>query len=245
MMRSLRGSGRSACSALPLDGDRYLGAMNAHHLRSFAFLPAAVLAVATACGQVQVNPQAGGTFQNLTDTPEGYEYKANVGFQLGVDLRYGGAFYVQPGVFLGRNATTLSVPVVTVDPNDPNNSTGEVTTVIEDDLIRTILKLRAMVGYKLINEERAKLRIAIGPSYDVLMSVDSKDDRIAWNKSGFKAGTYNLEAGLGLDLAFITLEPGVAFGLSKVFEEDPNASAIGSKYFVLYFNVGIVIGKGM
>ncbi len=200
-----------------------------------------LIATAGAYGQLQVNPQLGVTFQNLTDTPENAEYKANVGFLLGVDARIGDAFYLQPGAFFGRNATTISYIVPVTDPNNPGATTE---TVIEDDLVRSILKLRAMLGYKIVNEESFKLRFAVGPSYDVLLSVDNQDDKIEWNKGDFNDGSFNLEAGLGFDLAIVTIEPGVAFGLSKVFNDNPTVQDIDSKYFTFYFTAGIVLGNG-
>ena len=165
-----------------------------------------------------------------------------MGFLVGADARIGSAFYVQPGIFFGRNVTAVTQESVTVDPNDPNVT---ITTEIEDGLVRSILKLRAQAGYKLVNEESFKLRIAVGPSYDVLMSVDNKDDKIDWNKGDFNEGSFNLEAGLGLDIAFLTLEPGAAFGLSRVYRDNPAFRDINSRYLTFYFTAGMVLGKGM
>lgn len=201
-----------------------------------------VLAAATtASAQFQLNPQLGVTFQNLTDAPQGAEYRANVGFLVGVDGRIGDALYIQPGVFFGRNATTVTYPQPIADPNNPGVT---ITTDIEDNLVRTVLKLRAMLGYKLVNEEQFKLRFAVGPSYDVLMSTDLQDNNINWNEGDFKQGSFNVEAGLGLDIAFLTIEPGVAFGLSRVFEENAVVGDINSRYFTFYFTAGLVFGKG-
>lgn len=205
-------------------------------------VPLALLAVTTASAQFQLNPQLGVTFQNLTDAPQGAEYRANVGLVVGVDGRIGDALYIQPGVFFGRNATTVTYPQPIADPNNPG---ATITTDIEDNLIRSVLKLRTMLGYKLVNEEQFKLRVAVGPSYDVLMSVDLRDDNIAWNQGDFKDGSFNVEAGLGLDIAFLTFEPGVAFGLSRVFEENILVGDINSRYFTFYFTAGLVFGKGM
>jgi hypothetical protein len=213
--------------------------MRPDHLLSLAVV---ALFAGTSSAQFQLNPQLGVTFQNLTDAPSGTEYKANVGFLIGADGRIGSALYIQPGVFFGRNATTITSTVVTPDPNNPN---GEIQTVIEDDLIRSILKLRAMLGYKLINEEQFKLRLAVGPSYDVLMSVDNRNDKIDWNKGDFNSGSFNLEAGLGFDIAFLTFEPGVAFGLSNVYSDNVRVKDINSRYFTFYFTAGLVFGKGM
>jgi len=201
----------------------------------------ALAAASAASAQFQLNPQLGITFQNLTDAPEGAEYRANVGFLLGVDGRIGDALYIQPGVFFGRNATTVTYPQPIEDPNNPGVN---ITTDIEDNLVRSVLKLRTMLGYKLVNEEQFKLRLAVGPSYDVLMSTDLRDDKIDWNEGDFKQGSFNVEAGVGLDIAFLTFEPGVAFGLSRVFEDNTVVGDINSRYFTFYFTAGIVLGKG-
>lgn len=201
-----------------------------------------ILVASASSAQFQLNPQLGVTFQSLTDAPEGAEYRANVGFLLGVDARIGDSFYIQPGAFFGRNATSVTYPQPIADPNNPG---ATITTDIEDNLVRSVLKLRTMLGYKLVNEEQFKLRLAVGPSYDVLMSVDLRDDNIAWNQGDFKEGSFNVEAGLGLDIAFLTFEPGVAFGLSRVFEDNTLVGDINSRYFTFYFTAGIVFGKGV
>jgi hypothetical protein len=205
------------------------------------FLGAMALIATTSSAQFQLNPQLGITFQNLTDQPDGVRYKANVGFLIGVDGRIGDALYLQPGVFFGRNATAVTQEQISQDPINPG---ATVTTEIEDGLVRTILKLRAQLGYKLVNEENFKLRFAFGPSYDVLLSVDDQDDNINWNKGNFNDGSFNLEAGLGFDIAFMTFEPGAAFGLTRVFNDNPAVKDINSKYFTFYFTAGIVLGKG-
>lgn len=205
-------------------------------------LPWAGMLASASLAQFQLNPQLGITFQNLTDQPEGVEYRANVGFQAGLDGRIGGALYVQPGVFYGRNATTVTYATPIADPNNPG---ATIETEIENGLVRTMLKMRTMLGYKLVNEERFKLRLAVGPSYDVLLSVDDQNDQVGFNEGDFRDGSFNMEAGLGLDIAFLTLEPGLVFGLSRVYEDNPTVSEIDSRYFTFYFTAGIVFGKGM
>lgn len=179
-----------------------------------------------ACAQLAVNPQLGVTFQNLTEQPAGTEAKAAAGAMLGLDLRIGSRFYFQPGAFLERNATVVS--------------TGD-SVAIEDNLVRTNLKLKALVGYNLIDGDAFRLRLNTGPSYDVLLSVDNKDDNIEWNKDDFNGGSFNWNGGLGADLSIITLETGVAYGLSKVFKEQDGFTS-DAKYFTFYFTAGVVFG---
>lgn len=183
-----------------------------------------------ASAQLQINPQAGLTFQNLTNVGTGTETKAAIGWTLGADLRLGDRLFLQPGAFLGRNATTVSF--------------GDGTAfAVEDDLIRTNLKLRALAGYKVVDSYQFDLRFMVGPSYDVLMSVDNKDDKIDWNKGDFNGGSFNIEAGLGFDMGLFSLQPMAAFGLTKVFKDDPNINDVDSRYVTYALTIGFNIGN--
>lgn len=182
----------------------------------------------TVSAQFAVNPQLGVTFQKLNDTPEGAESKSAAGAMIGLDFRIGERLYIQPGFFFERNSTLVTI----MD-----------SVAIEDDLVRTNFKLKALVGYNLINGDAFRLRLNTGPSYDVLMSVDNKDDEIEWNKDDFNSGSFNWNAGLGADISIISLETGVIYGLSKVFKEQ-DGFVDDTKYFTFYFTAGIVFGGG-
>lgn len=185
---------------------------------------------AAASAQFQINPQAGLTFQTLTKVETGTKTKAALGWTVGADLRIGDRLFLQPGAFLGRNATTVSF--------------GDGTAfAVEDNLIRTNLKLRALAGYKFVDSYQFDLRFMLGPSYDVLMSVDNKDDKIDWNKGDFNSGSFNIEAGLGFDMGLFSLQPMASFGLSKVFKDDPNLSNVDSKYMTYALTIGVNIGN--
>ncbi len=189
-----------------------------------------IAAAASAQAQFQVNPQVGVNFQQLTSPEAGIEYKANVGWQLGADLRFGDRLYFQPGGFFGRSATAVK-------------STVSDTITYEGDIVRTNLRLKAMVGYRLIDSYQFDLRFAMGPTYDVLLSVDDKDDAIGYNEGDFKKGSMNIDAALGFDMGLVTLEPSVSFGLSRVFNDNPNVKDIGSKYLLYGLTVGINLGN--
>ena len=180
--------------------------------------------------QFQMNPQLGINACKLAgdDTP-GLEYKAKVGWQLGIDFRIGDRFYLQPGVHLVRTATAVKY-------------TFSDTAVLEDDLIRTSVKAKLLVGYNLIHDETFKLRLNAGPTYDVLLSVDNKDEDIAFDEENYNAGSFNMDAGLGLDIWIVTVETGVSYGLSNSYEDQGELSN-DSKYFTWYLSAGIVIGS--
>ncbi len=180
--------------------------------------------------QVKVNPQIGGSFTNLTSAPSGVSTSAAFGYQLGVDLRFGKRLYFQPGVYFGRSATVIQVNYLD-------------TAVIEDNMIRTTAKVKALLGYNIINGGTFKLRANVGPTYEALLSVDSKDDKIAFNKDDYNGGSFNMDAGLGVDIAVVTLEAGVSYGLTNAYKDEGKLLS-DAKYFTWYATLGVVFGGG-
>lgn len=187
--------------------------------------------IGTASAQFQVNPQMGLTFQSLTgEIVEGQDFKGSVGFTIGSDLRIGDRLFFQPGAFLSRNRTISSF--------DNGN-----TIVSEAKIINTNLKLRALVGYRIVDSYQFDLRFFAGPSYDVLMSVDGKNtEDIAWDKGDFSSGSFNLEAGLGFDMGLFTLSPSASFGLNRAFSDAESVKDIDSRYITYGLTIGVNFG---
>ena len=186
--------------------------------------------------QVQINPQAGLTFQSLTQAPDGYSYKASVGWQVGLDARFGDKFFLQPGAFLGRSITAVSYGT-----NIPGGASGSV--LVEDNLVRTSLKLRGQLGYRVVDTYQFDVRVMLGPSYDVLLSVDDRDGDLGWNKGDFNSGSWNLDAGVAFDMGLFTLSPTASFGMSRVFEDNPALTNIDSRYMSYGVTLGVNIGN--
>jgi len=195
-----------------------------------------LLSSMAASAQVQINPQAGLTFQSLTQAPDGYNYKAQIGWQLGADARFGDKFFVQPGAFLGR-----SVTAVTYSANTPSGAAGGVQ--VEDNLVRTNLKLRGQLGYRVVDTYQFDIRVMLGPSYDVLMSVDLRDGDLGWNKGDFNSGSWNVDAGVAFDMGLFTLSPTASIGLTRAFKDNPTLSDINSKYMSYGLTLGVNIGN--
>lgn len=193
-------------------------------------LLASVALMSAARAQFQVNPQMGVTFQQLTQPQANTEYRATAGWMLGADLRFGDRLYFQPGAFIGRNATLARL-------------SSSDTLVVEDDLVRTNLRLKALMGYRIVDTYQFDLRFSMGPTYDVLLSVDDRNDRIGYNEGNFRNGSLNIDAALGFDMGLVTLEPSVSFGLSRVFSDDPVVSDIGSRYLTYGLTLGINLGN--
>ena len=182
-----------------------------------------------ALAQFQVNPQMGLSFQELTSGGGNIASRASLGYMVGTDLRFGDRLFFQPGAFLGRSAT-----VVSYDDFE--------TTALEQDLVRTHLKLRALAGYRIIDSYQFDLRFMAGPSYDVLLSVDDKNEGIDWNEGDFNQGSFNVDAGLAFDMGHFTLSPMASFGLSRVFSDAEGVKDIDSKYITYGLTIGVNFG---
>ena len=194
--------------------------------RIILLLVAAAAFPAFAQAQLAINPQIGLNMTNLTEEPEGSEFKASAGFMIGADLRIGDRFYFQPGAFYVATSTAVTV--------------GD-SLKVDDNLTTSNLKLKGLVGYNLIDGDAFRLRLNAGPTYNILMSVGSADDKIKFDKDDFNSGSFNLDAGLGADISIITVETGISYGLSKAFKEQDGFEN-DSKYFTFYFTAGLVFG---
>ena len=200
-------------------------------MKKLTILIVALVATATtAQAQFQANPQIGVTYQSITNPGPGISYKANMGWQMGADLRFGDRLYFQPGAFFGRNATV-------------EGRTLSDTLSIENDIVRTNLRMKALFGYRIIDTYQFDLRFAMGPTYDVLLSVDDRNDQIGYNQGDFRRGSLNIDAALGFDMGLITVEPSVSFGLSRVFADNPTVKDLGSRYLTYGLTFGINLGN--
>jgi|GEM_PF-401214 len=207
-----------------------VAASTSNNMKKQVLILAITACAGVAQAQFQVNPQLGVNYQQITKPSANTDYKAGMGWLLGADFRIGDRLFFQPGAFVGRSAT-----VIRQDLND--------TLRIEGDLVRTNLKLKAMVGYRIIDTYQFDLRFAMGPTYDVLLSVDDPNDRIGYNGGDFRNGSLNIDAALGFDMGLFTLEPSVSFGLSRVFEDNPTVQDLGSKYLTYGMTIGVNIGN--
>ena len=201
--------------------------------RKLYLLVATILLTNMAMAQIQVNPQIGLTIQNISKPPAGIDYEGGLGFKVGTDVRIGKRFYFQPGLFYSKSATVIKF-------------TDVDTVQIKDNLIRTSLDAKALVGFRVVNKAGFGLRLMAGPSYDFLLSVDSKENTFDPKKSDFNSGSFNLDAGVGVDIWFLTGELGYRYGLTNAYKDNNNnVGNLDSKYLSFYFSLGILIGKGV
>lgn len=194
-------------------------------------------------GQLQFNPQIGISFLNLSDdrqtlkgttTTIDADFTADVGFVAGFDARIGNRFNFQPGLFFARNATITKYKGDTLSIGDE----------FENTMVRTSLKIKTLASYNIVHKDGFKLRLSAGPTYDFIMSIDNSEEEIDFDERDFKGGSFNFDAGLGVDIWFLTAEMGYSYGLTEAFDNNSEIQ-FDSKYNTFYFTVGVVFGKGM
>jgi len=184
----------------------------------------------SANAQLDLNPQAGINIVNLSKPPSGESFSGTVGLLTGADLRIGGKYYIQPGIFLNRSATI-------------SNFTFDSITY-KNNLYRTTIKLKTMVGVKLVNKSLFKIRLCAGPSYDFLLAINNKynDQPLnTYSKSNFQSGTFNVDGGLGFDLWFTSIDFGYSYGITNAFKAQGN-NKYNSTFAGFYITAGIILG---
>ena len=55
------------------------------------------------------------------------------------------------------------------------------------------------------------------------------------------SGTWNLDAGLGIDLTIFSVEGGASYGLSKAYKEQEGITN-DARFVTYYFTVGVILG---
>ncbi|HEX2617945.1 MAG TPA: hypothetical protein VHL57_10405, partial [Flavobacteriales bacterium] len=61
-------------------------------------------------------------------------------------------------------------------------------------------------------------------------------------KDDYNTGSFNMDAGLGVDIMLFTLEAGVSYGLSNAYKDQDGLSS-DAKYFMFYTTIGVVFGS--
>lgn len=172
--------------------------------------------------QVKFNPKVGANFSSVTSEVEDIEANgAKVGFNLGLDLRFGDKWlFFQPGIHYYNAGGRLSVQ--------------EDTTVVKDDFNVKTIKIPLNAGFYLSGTDGIlKVRINAGLTPNIIFGVGDSN----FNSAHTDFNTFGLgaNAGLGFDLAILTLDFNYELGLTNVYESGNGRNNI------LTVSLGLVI----
>jgi hypothetical protein len=172
-------------------------------ISSLVLFGSIALAGVASPSNVAINPQAAVTGANqATDQPQ-IKDEARAGFMLGGNARFGGSVYLAPGAYYQRTALELSE----ID----QLSLEKITDVVGVNSVYVPVK----VGF---NPGQSGFRVYGGPALTIVTSV--ADNQLGITKDTYENSHTGLEAGLGFDLAPITIDASYEKGLSRVYKND-------------------------
>lgn len=195
--------------------------------------------------QIRMNPQGGISLLSIDDASyrdvntliEG-SFSAEIGVMSGIDFRLGKQIYFQPGVFYSKSVSLANIKETVFGPNDSIVS----VSYYADKLLRSTIRLKALMGFNPINKRLFKLRLMAGPTYDVLVGATNEGTDINIDTRNFESGTFNIDAALGLDIYRFTIEAGMTQGLTEAFNKN-KFYGFDAKYSGYYVTVGVLLGK--
>lgn len=173
--------------------------------------------------QLTINPQIGINGSFLTNDQTEISHSATVGFQLGVNLRYGGFFYAESGVQWNRFQKEITYTLVGLN----------------DDVEIDIIEIPLIVGVKAIPLGVIDLRLYTGVAMSFVTNVG--DNALSIGVDSYNSPIFGWILGAGLDLTLITFDLNYEIGLSNTLEFTVSDISITSKTNVLRFLIGIRI----
>lgn len=194
-----------------------------------AIVAAFCLCAVSVHAQIQFNPQIGINFARLTENPRiigglVVETEGKGGILAGGDLRFGDRVYLQPGLFLMGSKTIYSY--------------GDSLLFNPAEIRRFDGKLKGMVGVKIL-DNGFTLRAMAGPTYNFNLDTNA-DNHPLVDEDEFDKGYFNIDAGIGIDVLFLTAEVGFSYALTDVLSEEIFEN--NPKYQSIYVTVGVVFG---
>ena len=156
---------------------------------------------------------------NTTDLSSSYDSENLLGYQLGAFVRINsGKLYLQPEVLYNLRSTNI------------------VGAAVVDDLFDVgTIDVPLLLGFKLIDAKVFNIRAFIGPEASFILNKEAND-------SGFSLDqindlTWYMQAGVGVDLLFLTFDIRYEKGLSNFIDDYQGSGSLKNNVFV--FSLGL------
>jgi len=186
-----------------------------------------LLSSALVFGQFNIGPKVGYNASKFSTDLDTVTSTFKSGFQIGVFVRIGKKFYLQPELYYTTQGGVFS---------------GN-TTNWEQKVNLSSLDLPVLVGFKLINAKVVNLRILGGPLASFVVNKSVKDAGGIpgpIENADINSVNWAVQLGAGLDVLFFTLDVRYQIGLNNVIKEIEN-STINSKNSVWIVGLGFKI----
>lgn len=158
--------------------------------------------------QFLVQPQAGITLSRLSTDEIIDNSEARIGTDIGIAFRMGGRLHFYPGIYWKRWGSDLIV----LGSDTLGTSSFELNA--------QSIQIPARLGFNLVQNDLFKWRINAGPSWTRVIKLESDpNDPEAWNIEDFNPNIFSWQAGMGIDIWFLTLDLSYDQGVNSMFEE--------------------------
>ncbi len=196
-------------------------------MKKYLILFVFVLSSAIVFGQFTIGPKVGYNASKLSTNLDTVSSTFKSGFQIGVFVRIGKKFYVQPELYYTTQGGVFE--------SNTNNWQQKVSI--------GSLDIPLLVGFKLINAKVVNLRILAGPLASFVVNKSVKDAGGILGPietADLNSINWAIQAGAGLDVLFMTLDVRYQIGLNNLIK-DINNVTINSKNSVWVVSLGFKI----
>ena len=179
------------------------------------FLFASFLFSIGTMAQITFKPHFGFNWSQLSSEPQDFSQEGRPGLQLGVGLRIGDRFYIEPAAQWAFIATDL------VHTDDASND-------IESSV--NLFRIPVMFGYDFMEKDNfVNVRVFTGPSAAFVLSTSGTN---APDKDNYASTIWGWDVGAGVDIWFVYLELSYEFGLSSVFDAQGYPDANNNAFII-------------
>lgn len=167
-----------------------------------------VLLCFSAQAQLKFGAQVGLTAFKLTEEQAFQDSDIELGLLMGGKIRYGETVFIQPEINWTRKVTEVTTKTVVFEDN------------ATEKLGFQTISVPVMIGYKLFSsaDGTSSVRLMAGPSFDFLLQVNDNDLKLG--KTDFSTANIGIDAGVGLDLWFLTFDLRYGYGLTQFLDRD-------------------------
>jgi len=177
-------------------------------MRRFTLVTLFLLITGLTFAGISFGIKAGYNANKLTANIDSVSSQFKSGMQLGVFFRAGKRFFVQPELYYSLQGAQYAL-------NDPTNthSWSQKVTIGSMDI-------PILLGFNIINGKTISFRVDVGPVVSFVTNKTIKDMNSDWlgplTKSSINSVNWYIQAGLGVDLWFLTFDVRYQGGLNQV-----------------------------
>lgn len=198
-------------------------------MKKLLILICGVIFAFSASAQTQINPVIGMNFSQLVNEPDQVNSESRLGWQFGVNMRFGDQFYFQPGVHYAQLNSELT-PAEGADTISISSFQSNIG----------VLRVPLLAGFRIFSNEDKEALFNInahaGVATEWILAVDEKETNLT--KDDFASPIFGAVIGAGIDFLFLTLDIDYEIGLTPVFDKEKVQLSSEPKNNALIISVG-------